>query len=618
MFRVLTCLATEHDLRLVLLAGAICFTASLAAICLFDRALSNSGRVRGGWIIGAGAAAGCGIWATHFIAMLAFTPGVPVGYDVALTVLSLLAAVLLTSAGLAMACATNVRGAAGAGGAVVGFGVAAMHYTGMAALQVPGRVTWSADLVAASIGFGVLLGVAALTLAARRRGARSTLAAAGLLTLAIVLHHFTAMGAATIALDPTRTIDPLAVSEAGLAMTIAGVTLAILGASILGAVMDRRLEEKNILLDTALNNMSHGVMMFDADHRVILCNQRYLDLYRLPAGTIKAGLTLREVIGLRAAAGTFAGDPERYCEEVLNGVARSKAEKRIVRQPDGRTIVVVGQPLAGGGWVATHQDITEEQRREASFRFLFDSNPLPMWVWDHETLRFLAVNRAAEEKYGYDKERFLTLTLHDIKRSRDWSSIEGVVRGDESGLRAGRTSVHAKADGTVFDVEFYGRSMIYEGRAATLVSLIDITQRKHAEDELRSTRAFLDTMVENMPAILTVKDVRDKRYVLVNRAAEVAFGMSGSEMVGKRADQIFSRQTADFVDRSDREVVEIRRAAPRRGAAVPDAAQRRSPVQHQEAAGARRGRRCPIPAQPLGRRDRPHAGARPDRAHGAA
>ena len=98
--------------------------------------------------------------------------------------------------------------------------------------------------------------------------------------------------------------------------------------------------------------------------------------------------------------------------------------------------------------------------------------------------------------------------------------------------------------------------MNYEGRAASLVTLIDITKRKHAEDELRRTRTFLDTIVENMPAILTVKDARDKRYVLVNRAAERAFGVPSAEMVGKRADEIFSKQTAAFVDNSDREVAE--------------------------------------------------------------
>ena len=93
MSRVLTCLGTEHDWRLVLLAAGVCLVASLAAVCLFQRALATRSRVRAGWTASAGAAAGCGIWATHFIAMLAYEPGVPVAYDVGLTVLSLALAI---------------------------------------------------------------------------------------------------------------------------------------------------------------------------------------------------------------------------------------------------------------------------------------------------------------------------------------------------------------------------------------------------------------------------------------------------------------------------------------------------------------------------------------------
>src|SRR6185436_1181482 len=108
---------------------------------------------------------------------LAYQPGIPVGYDVALTTLSLLAAVALTSIGLAAACATTSSWGAGAGGAIVGAGVATMHYTGMAALDVPGRVTWSATLVACSIAFGMLLASASLIVAGRDRTVRTTLSA---------------------------------------------------------------------------------------------------------------------------------------------------------------------------------------------------------------------------------------------------------------------------------------------------------------------------------------------------------------------------------------------------------------------------------------------------------
>src|ERR1044072_5014330 len=89
MFRVLSCLTGEHDLRLVGLAGVVCFLASLAAINLLHRAAATRGRARAGWLATAGAASGCGIWATHFIAVLAYDPGIGVNYNIGLTLLSL-------------------------------------------------------------------------------------------------------------------------------------------------------------------------------------------------------------------------------------------------------------------------------------------------------------------------------------------------------------------------------------------------------------------------------------------------------------------------------------------------------------------------------------------------
>src|SRR3954471_10131682 len=101
MFRLVNCLTSEHDWRLVILAALVCFCASLIAINLFDRARKTTSRARATWIGAAGAATGVGIWATHFIAMLAYDPGVAIAFDVPLTGLSLLTAILVTGLGLA-------------------------------------------------------------------------------------------------------------------------------------------------------------------------------------------------------------------------------------------------------------------------------------------------------------------------------------------------------------------------------------------------------------------------------------------------------------------------------------------------------------------------------------
>ncbi|MBV8835647.1 MAG: PAS domain S-box protein, partial [Alphaproteobacteria bacterium] len=336
---------------------------------------------------------------------------------------------------------------------------------------------------------------------------------------------------------------------------VTGLTLIILVTSIMAAFVDRRVAEKNALLNTALDNMNHGLMMFDKNSRVILCNQRYLDLYRLPAGAIRPGLSLREVLARRIAAGTFAGDPDAYCASVLSAVQRGESSRQTTTTPHGRIVEVVGEPLATGGWVATHQDITAERQRETSFRFLFEDNPLPMWVWDHASLRFLAVNKAALDKYGYSREQFLNLTLRDIKRTDDWTTINQAIEGDESRMRIGAISRHARADGGLIDVEIHGRSITYEGRTASLVAILDITERKRAESEVRQAREFLDTVIANVPLPIVVKDAQNLTYVLTNRAAEELFGVSHEKAMGKTVHQLLPPAEAALTAERDAEML---------------------------------------------------------------
>src|SRR5215831_20580415 len=222
MFRVFNCLTSEHDWRLVIVAGIVCFLASFTAISLFNRARATAGRARAAWIVAAGAAAGCGIWATHFIAMLAYDPGVSIAYNIGLTALSLVAAALVTAGGLAVAIYLPGRWSAPLGGAVVGGGIACMHYTGMWAVELPGRVTWWFGLVSVSVVLGMLFGTAALLIAARRDTLRA---------MALAAHHFTAMGAVEIVPDPTRVITAFSFSPGSLASAVASAAMAILGMS---------------------------------------------------------------------------------------------------------------------------------------------------------------------------------------------------------------------------------------------------------------------------------------------------------------------------------------------------------------------------------------------------
>jgi len=115
-------------------------------------------------------------------------------------------------------------------------------------------------------------------------------------------------------------------------------------------------------LDTAINNMTQGLLLFDASQRLVVCNQRYIEMYGLSAGALKPGCSFRDVIAHRKATGSFVGDDEEYCSQILRDVWQRNS--RIIETTDGRSVHIINEPLADGGWVATHEDITERKRAE--------------------------------------------------------------------------------------------------------------------------------------------------------------------------------------------------------------------------------------------------------------
>ena len=363
MYRVLTCLTTEHDWRLVVLAGTICWLASAVAISLFHRARASRGRTRATWIGLDAAVGGCGIWATHFVAMLAYDPGAGAGYSIPVTLLSLVFAISIVAIGLCIALSSARQSVIALGGAVIGGGVAAMHYTGMAALELPAFIVWSPSLVVASIVFGSLFAAIALLVAVRRDNPLHTVAATGLLTVAIVSHHFTAMGAVTLIPDPTLGTDGLSISPTALSFLTAVAAFAILGLSLLAAMIDRRakgeLHKQKVLLDTALDNMSQGLSMFDADGRILLYNDRYAEMMGR-TGMALQGRLLLDVLRQQKALDRWDGDPDQFVASVIAAAKAGNSVTRTVSR-NGRSIRVVDQPMKGGGWVATFEDITEWQ-----------------------------------------------------------------------------------------------------------------------------------------------------------------------------------------------------------------------------------------------------------------
>ena len=239
MLKVLGCITNDHDLRLVVLAGFICFFACYTAFSLLARANARDKRSHY-WIAATAVVTGCGVWATHFIAMLAFQPGLPVGYDTVLTVISALIAILVSGAGFAVAIAGKKPAL---GGAMVGAAVSAMHYTGIAALNVPADKIWSLGHVGASIAIGVCLGAGALHIAGRIPARQARWAGAALLTLAICGMHFTAMAALNFAPNPGIAIPEQTVAPTAFAIAITAVALLILALGLISALVGQYVAE---------------------------------------------------------------------------------------------------------------------------------------------------------------------------------------------------------------------------------------------------------------------------------------------------------------------------------------------------------------------------------------
>ncbi len=246
MLRVYSCITGEHDIRLVVMAGIICFLACFTALSLFGRGRSARGTSplrAAAWLIAAAAVAGTGVWATHFVAMLAFEPHLPVGYRNDLTILSILTAIVISGAGFALAA----RGgrASLAGGALIGAGIGAMHDIGMAAMMVQARQDWDARFVLASIAIGVVFGAAALGLAGGPPRLLRQFGAATLLTLAICGLHFTGMAAVALIPDPTIAVPDSLDAPRLIAIGVAAATILIVAIGFAGAVFDRHLAERS-------------------------------------------------------------------------------------------------------------------------------------------------------------------------------------------------------------------------------------------------------------------------------------------------------------------------------------------------------------------------------------
>ena len=334
-------------------------------------------------------------------------------------------------------------------------------------------------------------------------------AAASLLTLAVVSDHFTAMGAAGIIPAAQHEIDSHALAPVSLSVVIAVVAAVVLGMCLMGAWSDRRTRKKiynqHLRLDGALNNMSQGLCMFDAENRLVVWNERYTSMYRIDPSRIWAGCTIRDLLDARIVAGTFPLNPERYDADLRTALKEGKAFTLNIELADGRVIAVVNQPMANGGWVATHEDMTERTQAERELEHtrvfldtIIENVPSPIIVKD-VNLRYLLINRAAENCLGIDRAAMLGKTAKDVMPP---ASAENFEAEDRKLIATGKPAFldeHAivtPGNGTRIVTATRLPVMGSDGKPQYLISVIrDVTERKRDEQRI-AHMAHHDTLTD--------------------------------------------------------------------------------------------------------------------------
>jgi len=152
--------------------------------------------------------------------------------------------------------------------------------------------------------------------------------------------------------------------SAGVNLVQAGFLVLLLLAAVVFSWSCYRLKQQNIRLSFAVTNMTQGLVVWDSNARMVVCNDRYIDMYGMSREKVKPGVTLRAMLEHRAEIGKFKGDLEKYLADILDRIARRKPVVNVVQLDDGRTISISEQPLPDGSWVTTHEDITQWQIME--------------------------------------------------------------------------------------------------------------------------------------------------------------------------------------------------------------------------------------------------------------
>ncbi|MBR0850175.1 EAL domain-containing protein [Bradyrhizobium diazoefficiens] len=325
----------------------------------------------------------------------------------------------------------------------------------------------------------------------------------------------------------------------------------------------RRLQlRRNAFVSSAMNNLNQGVVMTDAQRRIMFCNDRYLEIYGLSRSDLWTGMNGHDLLKLRRDRGVLGVSDDDFYEKA------SSANGLITELPDGRSILVKYFVLPNGGSVATHLDVSEQRklsRQLASTKqFLesvLDSVPACVAAKNIEDGRYIFANRAYEQFWGFSRDQVVGKSARELFTPTSAASIEA---SDQAALKAPDGQYRNE-----FEVERgSARAMVASIRIVVrnernqpeflLLLFEDITDRRSLSQELESTKKFLELVVDNIPVALIVEQVKDGRYLLANRSAETILNRRREEATGLTASDIFNAKEAKLIIARDEAAIKKR------------------------------------------------------------
>jgi diguanylate cyclase (GGDEF)-like protein/PAS domain S-box-containing protein len=298
------------------------------------------------------------------------------------------------------------------------------------------------------------------------------------------------------------------------------------------------LQQQNKRFNAALENMSQALCMFDDEHRLVVWNQRYASLYCVSPERLKPGISLREILEYRAGGGIYVEEgQEGFIKETINDIRRGTYGKKMRRLNDGRTIEVTYHPMSGGGWLATHEDITERIKADEALRQsqelfskAFHASPAPFAITDPEDGAFYDVNEAWISVFGYTRDEVMAHTALEIGLWAELDQRQRFVKllRTEGSARNFHAKFRTKSNG---ERDFLVSGVYVElgGQPRLFAVSYDITALKIAERALQQQNERFNAALENMSQGLCMFD-GEQRLVVCNNRYAAMYGLSPEQV----------------------------------------------------------------------------------------